>query len=218
MYRTRPALPTKDYSSEAGSAALRLARKIWTRAYVHYLKDGRVAEDAREARYRRTHARSQRSISSRGDYFRGRRLYFCLLRCGYYSRAASIWYIVYTIGGGGGGGGGGVQPSHTSEVGQSVIGRAWASPTLVTSTRHFLCIYVYIIGASLSEPHTNGTSAARVCYMYVLLSLSIVRRAIIQCSLLFCVHNSTFQHAMYVRARGTWPIGRGRPTFDIPYT
>ena len=35
--------------------------------------------------------------------------------------AASIWsYTVYcTIGGGGGGGGGGVQPSHTSEVGQS---------------------------------------------------------------------------------------------------
>ena len=25
-----------------------------------------------------------------------------------------------------------------------------------------------IIGASLSEPHANGTSAARVCYMYIL--------------------------------------------------
>ena len=24
----------------------------------------------------------------------------------------------------------------------------------------------HIIGASLSEPHTNGTSAARVCYIY----------------------------------------------------
>ena len=51
-----------------------------------------------------------------------------------------------------------------------------------------------IIGANLSKPHTSGTSAARVCYMYVLL-LSIVRRAIIQCRLLFCIHNLTFQHA-----------------------
>ena len=57
-----------------------------------------------------------------------------------------------------------------------------------------------IIGASLSEPHINGTSAARVCHI---LSLSIVRvrvrlvrRAIIQCRRLFCVHNLTFQHAM----------------------
>ena len=57
---------------------------------------------------------------------------------------------------------------------------------------------VTLIGASLSEPHINGTSAARVCYMYVY--MSIVRHAIIQCRLLFCVHNSTFQHAMCARA------------------
>ena len=87
-----------------------------------------------------------------------------------------------------------------------------------------------VIGASLSEPHTNGTSAARVCYMYVLLlSLSIVRHAIIQCRLLFCVHNSTFQHAMRARAARDELGGAGWPshvevpsrymlTFDIPYT
>ena len=71
---------------------------------------------------------------------------------------------------------------------------------------------VTIIGASLSEPHINGTSAARVCYMYVLLSLSIVRRAIIQCRLLFCVHNSTFQHAICARAARDQLGGAGRPS------
>ena len=76
-----------------------------------------------------------------------------------------------------------------------------------------------VIGASLSEPHINGTSAARVCYMYVY--MSIVRRAIIQCRFLFCVHNSTFQHAMCARAArdqlgGAAPAGQVQPsTFRI---
>ena len=49
--------------------------------------------------------------------------------------------------------------------------------------------------------------------MYV---LSIVRRAIIQCSLLFCVHNSTFQHAMCARAARDQLGGAGQPsTFRI---
>ena len=77
----------------------------------------------------------------------------------------------------------------------------------------------YIIGASLSEPHTNGTSAVRVCYIYVCMYvvLSIVRRAIIQCRLLFCVHNSTFQHAMRARAARDQLGGAGRPSQPLTF-
>ena len=46
--------------------------------------------------------------------------------------------------------------------------------------------------------------------MYVVLSLSIVRRAIIQCRLLFCVHNSTFQYVMRARAARDELGGAGR--------
>ena len=52
--------------------------------HVHYLKYGGVAEDAREARYQRTHAcaymsgraQSANSISSRGDYSRAASISF----------------------------------------------------------------------------------------------------------------------------------------------
>ena len=67
---------------------------------------------------------------------------------------------------------------------------------------------VTLIGVSLSEPHINGTSGARVCHILsiVRVRVCLVRRAIIQCRHLFCVHNSTFQHAMR-----TWRSGQGRP-------
>ena len=96
----------------ARSSILRYARaRGWLHqtssedGHVHYLKYGGVAEDAREARYQRTHAcaymssrlQSANSISSRGDYSRAASISFracsgaatireqCLFESGVYS-------------------------------------------------------------------------------------------------------------------------------------
>ena len=72
----------------------------------------------------------------------------------------------------------GIQEVKLQRVGENAVD---------SSTRLFH-LFIIIIGASLSEPHTNGTYVhllrMRGCAIYAIWSLSIVRRAIIHCRLL----------------------------------